>query len=614
MTAVLERLAAAGVFAPIDVQLARTLGALDPQAGEPLLLGAAWASRAVGMGHVCADLRRVLARPLLDREGETLRDVRLPALFEWVMALGQGGSVVGDGTSPTPLVFDGDARLYLFRYFDYQRRLAEDLRRRARQQHAPAPDLGVLLEQLFAPVGGFVADPRQREAAAVASLRGLTVLSGGPGTGKTTTVVRMLALLQTLALRERGSPLRVALAAPTGKAAARMVEAIAASVAALPCAAAVKDALPRSATTIHRLLGFRPNAPTRFSHDADAPVLADVVLVDEASMIDLALLTKLVDAVRPDARVILVGDKHQLASVEAGAILGDICDASTRDDGGRSPELAQALAPAGFALDVDARAPAIADCLVDLVHNHRFRDEGGLGSLAEAIKRGERDRALSLLRTGSGGAVRLVPLGDAAAVPATLRPLVLAGLHDYLTSDDPGARLQALGAFRVLCAHRRGAFGVERVNATIERLLLESGRLAAEGAWYDGRPVLVTANDYQLGLFNGDVGVVARDVHGQLRAFFPGEHGSLRALPPSRLPAVETVFAMTVHKSQGSEFDRVTLVIPPQTSPLLTRELLYTGVTRARHGVTLLGTPEVVADAIGRRIERASGLRDALWR
>ncbi len=617
MTDVLAKLAAAGVFAPLDVALARTLGALAPGSPPAVLLGAAFASRAVAAGHVCADLRRVLARPLQDADGEPIDDVRLPTQFEWVMALGEAtnapGSLVGDGRTHTPLVFDGEARLYLRRYFAYQSLVADALRRRAAHTQVPSQPLAPLLARLFAERPDFRPDGRQREAAAVAALRDFMVLSGGPGTGKTTTLVRMLAALQTLALRGGGSPLRMALAAPTGKAAARMIETITAQLAQLDCDDDVRAAMPRTATTIHRLLGFRPGSRTRFLHDAALPLAADVVLVDEASMIDLALLAKLIDAVPPGAKLILVGDKHQLASVEAGAILGDICDAGGREGGDRSPAFAELLArEAGISASVAAAAPPIADCLVELVHSHRFDDGRGIGGFASAVKRGRVDAALEVLRAGTDE-LSLVAVDDPARLPGVLRQLVVAGYDDYLRAREPEARLAALTRFRLLCAHRRGAFGVERINPLIERLLAQSGRLAIDGPWYDGRPIMITANDYQLQLWNGDVGVVAADRSGHLRAYFPTEDG-LRALPPSRLPAAETVFAMTVHKSQGSEFDEVALLLPGSGSALVTRELLYTGVTRARSRVVVLGTPQVVAEAIGRRVERASGLRDALWR
>jgi exodeoxyribonuclease V alpha subunit len=618
VTATIDKLATAGVFGPLDVHFARMLAEIDPSAKPAVLLGAAWASRAIAFGHVCADLRRITLRPPVDADGNEIVGIDSPSLFEWVMALAGNATLVGDGTTRKPLVFDGDARLYLFRYHRYERMLAEALRSRASQ--TIDIDLGLArstLDRLFTGGTGFQLDVRQREAAAVAALRHLTVLSGGPGTGKTTTVVRMLALVQSLQLARGLPPLRIALAAPTGKAAARLGESIGTQIAALQCDDDVKAAIPRAASTIHRLLGVRGGSSTRFVHDASLPLATDVVVVDEASMVDLATMAKLVDAVPASARIVLVGDKHQLASVEAGAILGDICDAGRQGGAPRSAAFASTLSQL---VDAPARpneAPAaIADCLVDLVQSHRFDTDSAIGGLAEAIKHGRSDEAVTRLQAAIGntrGQLGMVPVGEGDELPTVLRSIVLDGYRPVVDAKDPAERLALLGRFRLLSPHRRGPFGVERLNALVEQLLGLGARMHAGTPWYDGRPILVTTNDHQLGLFNGDVGVVCSDDNGKLRAWFMGGDGALRSFAPSRLPEVETVFAMTVHKSQGSEFDRVGLLVPRQLSSLLTRELLYTAVTRARERVTLFGAARAIADAIGKRIERASGLRDALW-
>jgi exodeoxyribonuclease V alpha subunit len=614
----IERLGEAGVFAPIDVHFARTLAALDPKAAPEILLGAAYASRAIAVGHVCADLRRIHDRALVDRDGQPIADVVIPSVFEWALKLAEGRSpLVGDGSKPTPLVFDGGARLYLHRYFRYQDRLARALKRGAATEHAIDPVwLRRELDALFVDEGGIVADARQREAAAVAALRGLTVMSGGPGTGKTTTVVRLLALLQSLALSERGVALRVLLLAPTGKAAARLEETIAGHVARLHCSDEVRAAMPRQAQTIHRALGFRPGTPTRFFHGADMPLPADLVLVDEASMVDLALMAKLFDAVPEHARVVLVGDKDQLASVEAGAILGDVCNAAQGGARGRSPGFAARLAPVLTQPPaIDASTPAIGDCLVELVRNYRFDEHSGIGTLAAAIKAGHRDEARARLMAAQRGELDdlvLVPLDDADALATVLRGSVVAGYGRFLRATTPTERLARLGEFRLLSPHRGGPFGVERLNALCEQLLADAGLVDPSGPWYDGRPILVTANDYQLQLFNGDVGVLMEDEHGRMRACFEGPTG-LRWISPARLPAVESVYAMTVHKAQGSEFDEIGLVVPQKVSAILTRELVYTGLTRARRRAVLYGRAEVVVDAIAARIDRASGLREALW-
>jgi exodeoxyribonuclease V alpha subunit len=625
MTAAIERLTEAGVFGPFDLHFARMLASLAPRAPAEALLGGAWASRAVASGHVCADLRRIVERPLVDRDGVPVTDVAMPSLFSWVLALSATSALVGDGSSLRPLVFDGEARLYLYRWWQYERTLARSLVQRASAVTAWTNDELRLgrgeLDRMFATGGSLRADTRQREAAAVAATRGLTVLSGGPGTGKTTTVVRMLALMQSLQLARTGVPLRIALAAPTGKAAARLGESITAQLEHLPCSPEVRAAVPRVATTIHRMLGRAPGSDTQFRHNHELPLPVDVVVIDEASMVDLALMAKLVDATPEHAKLVLVGDKHQLASVEAGAILGDVCDAGRRESTPRSSAFAAQLHglldTSGSTTQHDERVPAIADCLVDLVESHRFGSTSAIGRLADAIKRGQADEAAERLQAAmgadAGAELKMVRLDDADAVAAVLTEPILAGYSAYLRASDPQERLARLGEFRLLSPHRRGPLGVDRLNLVTSQILARHRSLSVDGEWYDGRPVLVTANDPALNLFNGDVGVVRRDARGRLRAYFGDPAGGLRTFAPSRLPAVETVFAMTVHKSQGSEFDRIGILVPQQLSSVLTRELLYTAIKRARRQVTLFGTVRVVADAIGRRIERASGLRDALW-
>ena len=616
MSDVLERLQTAGVLSALDVQLARTLERLAPGQSQPVLLGAAFASRAIAHGHICADLRELDARPLVDEAGEEIEGLRLPTLFEWVMELGQT-TLCSDGSRTTPLVFDGEARLYLTRYWRYQNTLAKALRTRATEQlPVDALRLGADVRRLFTPGEAQIADPRQMLAAVVAAARRLTVISGGPGTGKTTTVVRVLALLVEQALGRAEAPPRIMMLAPTGKAAARLSESVSGSVAGLSCAEAVKAAIPTEARTLHRALGYLPHTPTKFRHGKRDPLPADVVLVDEASMVDLALMAKLVEAVAPEARLILLGDKDQLASVEAGAILGDICDAEGKQAySAPFGELLQRV------LGEDAQALPLGgpartgpwDCIVELTRSFRFSADAGIGRFAKALKSGDDEAAIAQLEA-KDPAVSMVHLDDPGRLESTLRPAVLDAFAGYLDARTPADQLDALGGYRLLSAHRRGAFGTERLNGLIEDVLMQAGRLerTTAGPHYHARPIMVTTNDYQLGLFNGDVGVIAWDGP-HLRAFFRNAEGGLRSLLPSRLPPHETVFAMTVHKSQGSEFRRVGLMLPPALSPILTRELVYTGVTRAKEAVRLYGTVEVLRESVKRRVERASGLRDALW-
>lgn len=607
----LQRLQAGGMLSAVDVQLARTLGRLVPGQPDAVLLGAAFASRAVSRGHVCADLRQVLARPLLDPSGDPIEGATLPNLFDWVMELGQS-PLCSDGSTLAPLVFDGEARLYLTRYWQYQTRLARSLRARAASPRPiDARALGKNVKRLF----GDRADPHQMMAAIVATIRRFAVITGGPGTGKTTTVVRVLASLVESALAAGDTLPRIVMLAPTGKAAARLTESVAGSRDTLPCEDRVKQALPTEASTIHRALGYQPHTPTRFRHSADDPLPADVILVDEASMVDLALMSKLVDAVPERARLILLGDKDQLASVEAGAILGDVCNTAGQHAYSASfaATLREALGEQAPELPEDpSRQGGPWDCVVELTRSFRFAADEGIGRFASAVRTGDGSAAAAQLLRGDPR-VCMTSLGHDDDLEVALRTAVLDAFGPLFETSDPTERLDRLGSYRLLSAHRHGAYGTERLNRLIESTLSRAGKLKRDGEAYDGRPILITSNDYQLNLFNGDVGVLARTSQGALRAFFRGPDRELRSFSPSRLPPHESVYAMTVHKSQGSEFNRIGLLLPPALSPILTRELVYTAVTRAKQHVTLYGSTEVLQDAIARRIDRASGLRDALW-
>ncbi|MEM7199961.1 MAG: exodeoxyribonuclease V subunit alpha [Planctomycetota bacterium] len=620
MSEALLRLERRGVLQSIDRHLALALDAQVPGgAALEVLLAAALASRAVQNGHVCADLQRVTRTPLVDAEGAPVPDAPLPELSAWRDALRHsalvtvigGGGPAGDGAeieaSPRPLVLVDD-RLYLHRYWRYERRLLETLA--ARQSARPAIDEAVLregLSRLFPADAANDGPDLQRRAAIVAVLRHLTVISGGPGTGKTSTVVRVLALLQEQALAHEAGALRMLLLAPTGKAAQRLAESIHAQRAGLPCVPEVLAAIPAHAATLHRALGYQPGRPTQFRHHRDRPLPADVVLVDEASMVDLALMAKLCDAVAPTARLILIGDKDQLASVEAGAILGDLCG----ETGGQTYS-------AAFAADVAERTdealpvptpdpgPSLLDGVVHLTRSYRYAAGSGIERLARAINRGDADEAIAVLE--AGGDVRWVSVPPGADLAAALAPPVRHGFAG-VADGSPTERLQLLQRFRLLCVHRQGERGVLAVGDLAEHCLGAAGVLDLDDEWFDGRPLLVTRNDHALELFNGDVGVIAPDpVSGERKAWFPTA-AEPRALAPARLPPHETTFAMTVHKAQGSEFDAVALVLPERPSPILTRELVYTALTRARRSVTVYGTENVLRDAIRRRIDRASGLR-----
>ncbi len=582
----IRQLLASSAFSNLDRHFAAFIEAQDGGDRATLVLAAALVSRQRGEGHICLDLAAVAGAAFPDKEVDGVTPVQLPRLKGWINEL-KASPVVGSPSEFRPLVLDDHHRLYLHRYWNYEQSLAQAIRTRAAEQPVE-PDTAMLnqrLQTLFPPeVGGGV--NRQGLAALAAVRRKFCVVSGGPGTGKTHTLALILALLLEL---ERGRKLRIAVAAPTGKAASRIQDSIRGIKEKLPCDEAIKAQLPERATTIHRLLGYLPDS-ARFRHNADNPLPFDVVAVDEASMVDLALMAKLFEAVPASARVILLGDKDQLASVEAGAVLGDICSAPAKS--------------------------ALADCVVQLQRNYRFGEQSAIYRLSNAINTGEAEEILRILRDCQGGvATDLVAaaLPRRAELKEALRERVTAGFSAFLKATDPLQALAALGQFRLLCALREGPYGVSGLNRMTEEILEEAGLITLPGLWYSRRPIMITRNDYNLKLFNGDIGIILPEAEsGEPRAFFPGPDHTLRQFLPLRLPEHETAYALTVHKSQGSEFDRILLVLPDRESPVLSRELLYTGITRARKRVELWFEEGDFRAALARRVTRTSGLRDAL--
>ncbi|WP_139559128.1 exodeoxyribonuclease V subunit alpha [Methylotetracoccus oryzae] len=553
---------------------------------------------AMGDGHACTDLSLLSGR--LGRE---------PAAIEAILLESR---VVGrpDDREPLPLVLDAEGRLYLYRYFDYERRLAAALLRLAKRPAGRVevpPAARTTLAELFGTSDTPAAD-WQKIAAALALLGRLTIISGGPGTGKTTTVVNLLACL--LAAQPE---CRIALAAPTGKAAARLLAALQERAEQLP--AALRQALPQSASTIHRLLGVLPQGG--FRHHAEHPLAVDVLVVDEASMLDLALAVRLVEAIPPGARLILLGDKDQLAAVEAGAVFSELA-ADPRLSPATIDQLAELTAtpPEAIASPPCVRPTPLHDRVLWFSRNYRFHAESGIGRLAGYVNRGDWDATRVWLERGDDESVRWLDRRDAAADGAMVAGL-LDGYRTFLdalqmNSNDPAAALDAFGRFRVLCATRSSARGVAALNralaAEFRRRLAHRFDTRAHADWFPGRPVLILRNDYALRLFNGDIGIALADAAGALRVHFPDSAGAYRAIPPLRLPEHETAFAMTVHKSQGSEFEAVALVLPGRPLPVVTRELLYTGITRARQRVDLLAGATVLAAGIATATRRHSGL------
>ena len=634
----------AAVFSEIDRHFAALLDRLAGGDRPDIALAAALVSGRRREGHICLDLKSVAGRRFPEAARGSEPTVLCPALGDWRAQL-RAAPVVGQPGEFRPLILDGADRLYLHRYWHYQESLATAILQRA--SAVTAVDSGRLeaaLDRLFPLVGG--GTDWQRVAAETAARRQFSVISGGPGTGKTRTLARILALLIEL---HEGPPLRFALAAPTGKAAARIQEALRQAREQLPCTETVKALMPAEARTIHRLLEPLPDS-TAFRRNAEHPLAADVVVIDEASMVDLALMAKLFAAVPPRTRLILLGDKDQLASVEAGAVLGDLCAGKSKDQS-RPAELTSSVAagtPAAAAAEGKSGAgprAALAASIVELRRNFRFGEQSAIFRLSQQLNAGDADGALGELARAraDGEEIRGAKLPAPGDLKAALREKLLAGWRPYFEATDPRAALEALGRFRILCAVREGPYGVQRVNALAEEILAEAGLIQPAGPAYLRRPLMVTRNDYGLRLFNGDIGAILSFTPGHapgdepgapvrkepgssaapqgpegaakeaVHACFLGADGEVRAFLPARLPEHETVFAMTIHKSQGSEFERLLLILPERDSPVLTRELLYTGLTRAREGAEIWFEEGIFRQAVARQVERTSGLRDALW-
>jgi len=533
-------------------------------------LGAVSLSRSIREGNICLPL----TPPPTNMIGiDETSAFAWPTVKEWKSAF-SNSQAVGGPDAQTPLVIDASNRLYLRRYWNYQERLGKALRDRAAQNKStPGGKTGT------------------REGAIEAAVRNsLTIISGGPGTGKTTAVVDVL---KRLVQETEGESLRIALVAPTGKAAVRLEETIRRRLQQIDCSEEIKARIPTTASTIHRLLGRKGNS-VYFRHNQCNPLPIDLLVIDEASMVALPLLCKLFDALPPNCRVILLGDHEQLASVEPGAVLADIVDAATTKE---SP---------------------LAHAVATLEKNYRFGEESGIHHLAGVVRCGKADEAIGILREQLFPDLVSREIQAAPKSVASFSEAIVAGFSSFLTEREPANALKKLESFRVLAAIRRGPFGVEGLNREIERILLEAEVIPEhETPSYPGKPLLITKNDYQLQLFNGDMGVLLPDPAvsenpDQLWAWFIGRENAPRRFALARLPEFQTAYAMTVHKSQGSEFDRVLFILPGEDSPVLTRELIYTGLTRARSQVELWWNESVLTKAVTRRAERNSGLRDLL--
>ncbi|MCP4577064.1 MAG: exodeoxyribonuclease V subunit alpha [Deltaproteobacteria bacterium] len=638
LSGLLEAWVSTGWLRPLDGGFAEFLKSQAPDTPEPVLLMAALVSHQLGRGHICLNLEALLRAPektlSLPPEDSTvgqipahhpniLKTIPLPHLANTMEA----SPLVTSGPGNTPLVLCSGL-LYLRRYWEYTQKLARHIRKRLSHTFPVPDDLERRLDALFEPLRdeGENAKTRvhwQSVATAMAAKSSFSVISGGPGTGKTTTVVHLLALLQQLSM-EKGHKLRIRMAAPTGKAAARLTESLVHAMKTLP--QNIRETLPRDVSTLHRLLGSRPNT-RHFVHHSHNPLHVDLLVVDEASMVDLEIMAALLSALPEKARIILLGDKDQLASVEAGSVLGDICQYG--DQTHYQPETTRWIQKhTGYNLSEFQGGGAQLDQHITLLRkNHRFGENSGIGALSRAVNEGNPQGVEDIWNMDFKD-IRSLSVNNPD--DESLVHLILDGYRPYLDrvrsgpGNDPEdmwlrAVIKDFGGFRLLSPLRKGAWGVKGLNEKAAEILFESGLISAGEGWYPGHPVMITRNDYNLGLMNGDTGIVLpikddKDRNkSAIRVVFPMADGSLKKVLPSRLNHVETVYAMTVHKSQGSEFNHTALVLPDRMTPVLTRELLYTAITRSRTWFTLVGKHnEILGEAVKRRTYRASGLGQLL--
>lgn len=561
----------------LDRSFADFIVRIESKHCEKLWIGAALASAVSCRGDVCLDLDAAQNYSVRDSGGG--EELPVPPMDVWVREL-SGCSAIGKPGDFTPLVLDESGRLYLHRSWDAEKKVAEDILARISLGQIPNGMENSLLERYF-PEG--CSDRHQREAARSAMVNRFTVITGGPGTGKTSTVARIL--LMQAEMNTHG-PLRIVLAAPTGKAAARLKQSLDHSFDRMDLDSAVRERLPGEVVTVHRLLGAQPGR-ARFRRNKDNQVPCDLLVVDEASMVDLSLMARLLEALPAESRLILLGDRDQLSSVEAGAVLADLCSGI-----GASRHSSDSAA------------------VIQLTKSYRFDENSGIGVLSRLVQRGDGAAAVELLNSGLYGDLVWRILPSPAEFHTEFRAAVQKGFAGFALAVSPEEALDALEQFRVLTPHREGAVGVVSLNRLAETVLALDSTGNGRPAY---RPLMVSGNNYEMELFNGDIGVATGDKEcGDI--FFTSSVGGVRRVTAVRVPSHESAFAMTIHKSQGSEFDRVLIVLPDRMSPVLCREMLYTAITRARSGLEIWGTEAVLVEAIQRTSVRRSALAEHLGR
>jgi exodeoxyribonuclease V alpha subunit len=596
-----------GLLSPLDVQFSVRLAGLYGEESVAVRWALAIASRQEAAGHVCADLHRLASVGLVADTGDSGAPYSALAASDsvenWIQAI-RNSALVEVVSSPSnqasdsrPLVLDDRGRLYLRRAYESQRTLASLLAARARNDDFPIDWTRVEAGFERFGVQSMAGDDAPERALRMALARPLSIITGGPGTGKTTIVARLIALLLEQAIATDAPVPRVRLLAPTGKAAAAMSSAFARERASLDVPSAVRDEMVMTAETIHRAL-YAQTRRDAFGRPQAFQLKEDVVVVDEASMVDLDMMTRLFSASEKVGRIVLLGDPDQLASVDSGAVLAELCagQSSSGSDGASGNSN-------GTGLDAS---------IVTLRTSYRFSAAGGVGRLADAIRRGDADEVIAILDDPNVPEVERCEVDSIEAVRTRLIEASRDMHRAIQDADAPDQKLDRMGDYRVLCAHRRGPLGVESLSAVLDETAAAERHTTARSGWWRGRMLLVTHNAPDQDLWNGDVGLIEDSTSG-LRALFPDRQGGVRALSAARMPMHESAIAMSVHKSQGSEFDVVDLVLGDRASRLMTRELLYTGVTRARGRLRIHASESVVRDAVVTRVSRDSALAQLLW-
>ena len=640
------------IFSDIDREFACFISGIDD--ASETVLAALLLSQTTMAGNICLYLPSLAGKHLADViEGIECNTI-LPQLDIWTKAL-QKSPAAGEPGDFVPMILDGRGRLYLQRYWYYEDMLARSIKKRVEDktslyvEASTMADLPLLLDSLFPSADNDSSSIKkgcsesqqvgeqnkhiptkeidwQKVAAAASLLNHFTVISGGPGTGKTTTIARILIALCLLEAQKE-KKLSAAVTAPTGKAAARLMESINSALENLSLPPHIsgellrllKESIPTEPHTIHRLLGYR-HGSAFFRHNSENPLPYDLVIVDESSMADLPLMAKLFDALPLKSRIILLGDNNQLSSVESGAVLGDICSGPD----GFTKEFANKIATMGSGLEdvAGSDVPLVADSIVMLKKSFRFDQKSGIGALSSLVNGGKSDEAIKLLLNGQYTDVRFIELKDGLAVDSNgnlkkldslIESIAMKEYRNSLMNLTPHEAFDLLTRFRILTPIRKGQGGVEDINTAVHSIAGRDlySRRANQGGFYSGLPVIVKRNEYGMGLYNGDIGIFLNDKDG-LRVFFQGQNG-FRKFMPGRLPEHEIAYALTVHKSQGSEFDRVLLVIPESKSPVLTREMLYTGITRAKQEIIIVASRESILRMVENPVKRHSGLTEALW-